>query len=62
MTPPSWQVVIAGAGPVGLLLGNLLGAGGIRTLVIDKRATGPEASMAIGLTPPSLALLRSLQT
>lgn len=61
MTPLSWQVVIAGAGPVGLLLGNLLGLHGIRTLVIDKRTTGPEASMAIGLTPPSLALLHSLQ-
>ena len=61
MTPPPWQVVIAGAGPVGLLLGNLLGAGGLRTLVIDRRTSGPEASMAIGLTPPSLALLHALQ-
>jgi 2-polyprenyl-6-methoxyphenol hydroxylase-like FAD-dependent oxidoreductase len=61
MTQPSWQVVIAGAGPVGLLLGNLLGLHGIRTLVIDKRTAGPEASMAIGLTPPSLNVLHSLQ-
>lgn len=61
MTVPAWDVVIIGAGPVGLLLGNLLGAGGARTLVIDKRACGPDASMAIGLTPPSLALLHTLQ-
>ena len=61
MAAPEWQVLVVGAGPVGLLLGNLLGAGGLRTLVIDKRTAGPEASMAIGLTPPSLALLRSLQ-
>lgn len=61
MIPAPWQTVIVGAGPVGLLLGNLLGARGIRTLVVDKRASGPEASMAIGLTPPSLARLRSLQ-
>lgn len=61
MTVPSWDVVIVGAGPVGLLLGNLLGAGGVRALVIDKRGCGPEASMAIGLTPPSLALLHTLQ-
>ncbi|MHB8707368.1 MAG: FAD-dependent oxidoreductase [Desulfuromonadales bacterium] len=61
MTAPAWDVVIVGAGPVGLLLGNLLGAGGVRTLVIDKRACGPDASMAIGLTPPSLALLHGLQ-
>ncbi len=61
MTVPAWDVVIIGAGPVGLLLGNLLGAGGVRTLVIDKRTCGPDASMAIGLTPPSLALLHTLQ-
>ena len=61
MTQFSWQVVIAGAGPVGLLLGNLLGLHGIRTLVIDKRMAGPEASMAIGLTPPSLRILHRLQ-
>lgn len=61
MIAPEWEVVIVGAGPVGLLLGNLLGASGVRTLVIDKRGCGPEASMAIGLTPPSLALLHTLQ-
>lgn len=60
MTAPAWEVVIVGAGPVGLLLGNLLGAAGVRVLVIDRRARGPEASMAIGLTPPSLAVLHSL--
>lgn len=60
MGAPEWQVLVVGAGPVGLLLGNLLGAQGIRTLVIDKRTAGPEASMAIGLTPPSLTLLHAL--
>lgn len=60
MSPPDWQVVVVGAGPVGLLLGNLLGAAGIRTLLLDKRPAGPSASMAIGLTPPSLALLQPL--
>ncbi len=61
MIASEWEVVIVGAGPVGLLLGNLLGASGVRTLVIDKRGCGPEASMAIGLTPPSLALLHTLE-
>ena len=61
MIAPEWEVVIVGAGPVGLLLGNLLGASGVQTLLIDKREHGPEASMAIGLTPPSLALLHNLQ-
>ena len=55
------QVLVVGAGPVGLLLGNLLGAAGVHALVVDKRERGPDASMAIGITPPSLALLRSLQ-
>ena len=54
------QVLIVGAGPVGLLLGNLLGAAGVRAVVVDKRDRGPDASMAIGVTPPSLALLRAL--
>jgi 2-polyprenyl-6-methoxyphenol hydroxylase-like FAD-dependent oxidoreductase len=61
MAAKPYQVLVVGAGPVGLMLGNLLGARGIRTLVIDKREAGPEASMAIGLTPPSLALLNSLE-
>ena len=61
MISPEWEVVVVGAGPVGLLLGNLLGANGVRTLVIDKRGCGPEASMAIGLTPPTLFLLYTLQ-
>jgi len=58
--PHDYQVVIVGAGPVGLLLANLLGQAGIRTLVADRRERGPEASMAIGVTPPSLLILRTL--
>ncbi|RME36465.1 MAG: FAD-dependent monooxygenase [Deltaproteobacteria bacterium] len=54
------DVLIVGAGPVGLLLGNLLGQAGIDTLVIDRRSSGPRASMAIGITPPSLAILARL--
>lgn len=60
MKSTDWQVLIVGAGPVGLLLGNLLGARGIHTLMIDRRESGPDASMAIGLTPPSMALLAGL--
>lgn len=60
-TPPSREVVIVGAGPVGLLLGNLLGQAGIRTLIVEKRSAGPDASMAIGITPPSLGILRELE-
>jgi 2-polyprenyl-6-methoxyphenol hydroxylase-like FAD-dependent oxidoreductase len=54
------EVVIVGAGPVGLLLANLLGARGIRTLVFDRREQPLESSMAIGVTPPSMEILQRL--
>jgi 2-polyprenyl-6-methoxyphenol hydroxylase-like FAD-dependent oxidoreductase len=54
------EVFIAGAGPVGLLLANLLGARGRRVLVVDKRPGPPAHSMAIGITPPSLHILARL--
>lgn len=60
MRPP-WDVLIVGAGPVGLLLGNLLGKAQRRVLIVDRRPGGPDASMAIGITPPSLAILRELE-
>jgi len=54
------DVIIIGAGPVGLILANLLGAEGIRTIVFDKRTTPLDRSMAIGITPPSLEILQGL--
>src|SRR5215207_6209411 len=54
------DVAIVGAGPVGLLLANLLGARGVRTLIIEKRREPQTSSMAIGITPPSLEILRCL--
>jgi 2-polyprenyl-6-methoxyphenol hydroxylase-like FAD-dependent oxidoreductase len=58
--PSVSDVIIVGAGPVGLLLANLLGARGIPTDLFDKR-TGPlTSSMAIGITPPSLDILSVL--
>jgi len=59
-TGSAQEAVIIGAGPVGLLLANLLGARGIRTLILDRRETPLESSMAIGVTPPSMEILRSL--
>ena len=54
------DVAIIGGGPTGLLLANLLGARGLRALVFDKREIPQSNSMAIGITPPSLELMRPL--
>ena len=51
------DVVIVGAGPVGLLLANILGAADIRGLLVDRRIGLPSQSRAIGVTPPSLHIL-----
>lgn len=58
--PLDTQVLIVGAGPVGLLLGCLLGERGIRTLVVESRPGLPMRSQAIGITPPSLAILKEV--
>ena len=58
--PFDTDVLIVGAGPVGLLLANLLGARGVSTLVCDQRTEAPNGSMAIGVTPPSLEILKPL--
>ncbi|MFO7897981.1 MAG: NAD(P)/FAD-dependent oxidoreductase [Planctomycetota bacterium] len=54
------QVLIIGAGPTGLTLANLLGDAGIPCLLVDRRTELPRESRAIGVTPPSLDLLASL--
>ena len=54
------QVIIIGAGPVGLMLANFLGDQGIPVLVLDRRVTSPPTSQAIGVTPPSLHLFAKL--
>jgi 2-polyprenyl-6-methoxyphenol hydroxylase-like FAD-dependent oxidoreductase len=54
------EVAIVGAGPVGLLLAALLGDAGIRVIVLEKRSALPASSQAIGITPPSLAVLSCL--
>lgn len=57
---PDYPVIIVGAGPVGLVLANLLGRRGIRVLLVDRRIDPPTHSMAIGITPPSLQILQRL--
>ncbi len=57
---PDTDVLIVGAGPVGLLLANLLGSRGVSTRIIDRRTEPLSSSMAIGITPPSLDILSLL--
>ncbi len=56
-----WPVIIVGAGPVGLLLANFMGLRGVRTLLIEKRTSTTDWSRAIGITPPSLKILRQVE-
>ena len=48
------EVVIVGAGPVGILLGAELTRGGVDALVLERRAGVGAASRAIGLHAPAL--------
>jgi 2-polyprenyl-6-methoxyphenol hydroxylase-like FAD-dependent oxidoreductase len=58
--PDDYEVIIVGAGPVGLMLGNLLGRRQVKTLVIEQEIKRKDGSRAIGITPPSLHILSSL--
>ena len=51
------DVIIAGAGPVGLLLGCLLADRGADVLMVEKRRGADERSRAIGIHPPGIAAL-----
>ena len=54
------DVMIIGAGPVGLLLANLLGRRGRSVIIAERRTEPAEGSMAIGIVPPSLRILKEL--
>jgi L-ascorbate metabolism protein UlaG (beta-lactamase superfamily) len=54
------EVLIAGAGPVGLLLGVLLGRSGITVALLEKRTRRGEGSRAIGVTPTSLQIIKEI--
>lgn len=54
------DVAIIGAGPTGTLLGVMLALRGLRVVLLERRSTLPVHSMAIGVTPPSLEILKSV--
>lgn len=51
------EVVVVGAGPVGMLLACLLAQEGIDVAVLEKRVGSDERTRAIGIHPPGLQAL-----
>lgn len=56
----SYQVIIAGGGPVGLFLGCFLHKLGISCIILDKRAERITHSRSLGIHPVSLELFQKL--
>jgi 3-(3-hydroxy-phenyl)propionate hydroxylase len=54
------DVVVVGAGPVGLTLANILGLRGVRTLVVDERATLIDYPRGVGLDDESLRTFQAI--
>jgi len=55
-----FSVVIAGAGPTGLVLGNLLGAYGLDTLLVERNASHSLFPRAISLDDEGLRICQAL--
>ncbi|MGO9383099.1 MAG: bifunctional 3-(3-hydroxy-phenyl)propionate/3-hydroxycinnamic acid hydroxylase [Mycobacterium sp.] len=54
------DVLVVGAGPVGLTLANILGLRGIRTLVVDERDTLIDYPRGVGLDDEGLRTFQSI--
>ncbi|OBA81576.1 3-(3-hydroxyphenyl)propionate hydroxylase [Mycobacterium sp. 1164966.3] len=54
------EVLVVGAGPVGLTLANILGLQGVRTLVVEERATLIDYPRGVGLDDESLRTFQSI--
>lgn len=54
------DVVLVGAGPVGLTLANILGLQGVRTLVLEERATLIDYPRGVGLDDESLRTFQAI--
>jgi len=51
------QIVVVGAGPVGMTVAALCAAQGARPILVERRTGRREGSRAIGVTPASLEIL-----
>lgn len=60
MTGPDVDVVVVGAGPVGLTLANILGQHGVRTLVLEERASLIDYPRGVGLDDESLRTFQGI--
>jgi 3-(3-hydroxy-phenyl)propionate hydroxylase len=54
------DVVIVGAGPVGLTLANILGLQGVRTLVVDERPSLIDYPRGVGLDDEAIRTFQSI--
>lgn len=55
-----FDVVVVGAGPVGLTLANILGLQGVRTLVVDERDTLIDYPRGVGLDDEALRAFQAI--
>jgi 3-(3-hydroxy-phenyl)propionate hydroxylase len=58
--PPEVDVVIVGAGPVGLTLANILGLRGVRTLIVEERETLIDYPRGVGLDDEALRTFQAI--
>lgn len=56
---PIYDLIIAGAGPVGLFAGLVAQNAGLKTLILEKQSEPGTHSRSIGIHPPSLELFRN---
>lgn len=57
---PHWGVVIIGAGPTGLTLANLLGAEGVRTLLVERNPTTVNEPRAVSIDDEAMRTMQAV--